>query len=544
MAHLKKLIIDGYRSVDHAELVLPDDAPLILIGENNAGKSNIIRALDLLCGEMWPSSHAPEDNEFYQRARDRTIEIKAEFSESLGRWGEIRWRYDSDADPQVEFGGVDAYGHVKWLKGEERGELIAVTINADRRLSYQLGYSSKYTMLSKLMHRFHKAMLENDTVREALQEIFRQTKEAFSVVAEFAAFRQSLREDFADLIKTMTHRLDVDFEAYNPVNFFHALRLQADEGGEPRTLEELGTGEEQMLALAFAHAYAKAFHGGILLAIEEPEAHFHPLAQEWLAKKITLMAKDGLQIVLTTHSPAFVDLLNIDGLALVSKSEDSGTSVVQRSCQDVVDWCISRGVPPGQATADTIQDFYHASATNDIKAGFFAKRVVLVEGPTEALALPVYLSAIGLDCSVEGIAVVPVGGKGSLAKWWRLFTAYKIPTYVVFDNDGTEDTDGRRCGDVLAAIAEDDPADVLEIDDIHIEEHYAVFGTDFEGCLRALFPNYEALEREAKQFLRSGSKPLIARYVARNLVENRDPDDWSWTHFDSLAESIRSVTAP
>lgn len=50
MAHLEKLDIDGYRSVDHVELLFPDTAPLVLIGENNAGKSNIIRALDLLCG--------------------------------------------------------------------------------------------------------------------------------------------------------------------------------------------------------------------------------------------------------------------------------------------------------------------------------------------------------------------------------------------------------------------------------------------------------------------------------------------------------------
>lgn len=315
MARLKKLIIEGYRSVGHAELVFPDEGPLVLIGENNAGKSNIIRSIDLLCGEMWPSSHAPEDNEFYQRDRNRIIEIRAEFSEPLGRWEEICWRYDSNADPEVSFGGVNYVGEIKWMKGEEREELIAVTIGADRRLSYQLSYTSKYTMLSKLMHRFHKAMLGSRAVRDALEEVFQQTKEAFNEVAEFAAFRQSLREDFADLLRTMTHRLDVDFEAYNPVNFFHALRLQADEAGEPRTLEELGTGEEQMLALAFAHAYAKAFHGGILLAVEEPEAHLHPLAQEWLAKKIAQMAKDGLQIILTTHSPAFVDLLNINGLA-------------------------------------------------------------------------------------------------------------------------------------------------------------------------------------------------------------------------------------
>jgi putative ATP-dependent endonuclease of OLD family len=153
MAHLKRIIIDGYRSVGHAELVLPDEAPLVLIGENNAGKSNIIKAIDLLCGEMWPSSHAPEDNEFYDRDRSHMIEIRAEFSEPLGRWDTICWRYESNSDPEVVFGAIDQFGQNKWIKAEERGQLIAVAIGADRRLSYQLGYSSKYTMLSKLMHR-------------------------------------------------------------------------------------------------------------------------------------------------------------------------------------------------------------------------------------------------------------------------------------------------------------------------------------------------------------------------------------------------------
>jgi hypothetical protein len=33
MARLSKIVIDGYRSVGHAELVLPDEEPLVLIGE-------------------------------------------------------------------------------------------------------------------------------------------------------------------------------------------------------------------------------------------------------------------------------------------------------------------------------------------------------------------------------------------------------------------------------------------------------------------------------------------------------------------------------
>jgi putative ATP-dependent endonuclease of OLD family len=162
MARLKRINVDGYRSVEHAELVLPDEAPLILIGENNAGKSNIIKAVDLLCGEMWPGSHNPEDNEFYKRDRNHVIKIVAEFSDRLGRYNGIRWRYDGSRDPELLFRGFNENTNDGFINNEERGDLIAVTVGADRRLSYQLSYTSKYTMLSKLMHRFHRAMQGNE----------------------------------------------------------------------------------------------------------------------------------------------------------------------------------------------------------------------------------------------------------------------------------------------------------------------------------------------------------------------------------------------
>ncbi|MDA2923304.1 AAA family ATPase [Acidobacteria bacterium AH-259-L09] len=543
MAQIEKIVIRGYRSVEEAEVCFPENAPLILIGENNAGKSNIARAIDLILGEFWPGNHEPQDNEFYLRDRESRISVEAHFSVPLGRYDSVRWIYDSSQDPEVEFRGSDEWRDDGFISGNDRNELIAVTIGADRRLSYQLSYTSKYTMLSRLMHRFHKAMQENADVRQRLENVFQQTKEIFDEVEEFSNFRHSLREDFADLIQSMTHRLEVDFEAYNPVNFFHALRLHADEGGEPRTLEELGTGEEQMLALAFAHAYAKAFHGGILLAIEEPEAHLHPLAQEWLARKIRGLARDGLQIVLTTHSPAFVDLLNIEGLALVLKEPGNGTRVIQRDLDYLVGWCEVHGVPSGRVQRGSIQDFYDANSTREIKEGFFAKRIVLVEGPTESLSLPVYLAAVDLDCSAEGVAIIPVGGKGNLAKWWRLFTAYEIPTYVIFDNAIGEDSEGNRRTDILSTLGEDEIEAILERTDFHITDKFAVFGTDFEVCLRQLFPQYSQTEAQAREYLSSDSKPMIARHVARELAQT-DVSGEPWDKVRDLAEHIRQVALP
>jgi len=532
VARISTIRIENYRSIREVDLAFPESAPLVLIGENNAGKSNIVRAIDLVCGEMWPSSYEPADNEFYKRNREKVIRVEAGFLDPLGRHERIWWQYDNGANEPCVYRGDGGY-----IRGEERSELIAVTIGADRRLSYQTGYSSKYTMLSKLIHRFHKAMLDDEGVRERLQEIFQQTKDSFVEIEAFATFRANLKDGFSDLISSMTHKLEVDFEAYNPVNFFHALRLHASESGEPRTLDELGTGEEQLLALAFAHAYAKAFHGGLVFIIEEPEAHLHPLAQEWLARKVRSVASDGLQIVLTTHAQSFVDFLNIEGLAVVSKTGDE-TTVRQTTVPELGQWCEQHG-----ARVTNIDEFYDACATQEVKSGLFARRVVLVEGTTESLSLPWYLSAVGLDCVKEGVAVVPVGGKGNLAKWWRLFTAYGLPTYVIFDNDDDDDRRGIKRTDILTTLGEGDIQAVLAGDGYRLSACYSVFGRDFESTLREWFDGYGEIEQTGRRFLQSDSKPLVARYVARQLSNNVDAGA-GWTHMRRLAQRIRRVTAP
>lgn len=77
MGRLTKITISGYRSIkDEIEIDLPAKMPLVLVGENNAGKSNIIKATDLILGEWWPSNKEPDDHEFWNRDRTNPIAIE------------------------------------------------------------------------------------------------------------------------------------------------------------------------------------------------------------------------------------------------------------------------------------------------------------------------------------------------------------------------------------------------------------------------------------------------------------------------------------
>lgn len=339
------------------------------------------------------------------------------------------------------------------------------------------------------------------------------------------------------MIGSMPHRLEVGFEAYNPVNVFHAPRLQATERGSPRTLDEMGTEERQSLAMGFAYAYAKAFHGGILLVIEEPEAHLHPLAQEWLGRKLSSMAQAGVRILVTTHSPAFRNLLHLDGLVVVTKI-DGATEVVQPGTQGLVRRCIASRGPAPRINTENVLPFYAANATREIGEGFVSRLVVLVERPTEKLALPVLLSKAGPETAREGVAFVPVGGKGDLARWRRLCDSFGVPYYIVFDNDAKDDRQGTKRRDSFRAVGIEAGVEMyINTDQGLVEGQVAVFGSNYKETLRRHFDAYAQLENQAKQ---EGidSKPFVGRWVVDRLCPDRGCCGWSKVR--ELLERLRA----
>jgi putative ATP-dependent endonuclease of OLD family len=548
MAQITSLSIKGYRSIkDKIELRFPPNAPLVLVGENNAGKTNILRAIDLVLGEFWPGSKEPEDHEFWNRdTTNGKIEIEVQFDGLRGDGGtplrKFRWSYDPNSTTKkCDFTAVSSSENpINYVRSEWRDQCMCMYIGADRRLSYHLSYASKWTLLSKLMHKFHEALTQEQDRVGRLKSKFAEVVQIFQEVDAFAEFQTNLTQQFGEIFEGMSYGLQVDFSAYDPSRFFHSLQVVPKEGDEVRTFEELGTGQEQLLALVFAHAYAKAFYGGIVLAIEEPEAHLHPLAQEWLARKIHQMAADGLQIVITTHSSHFVNVLNLEGLVLVRKSDENATVVCQLTKEQLTEYCKKHGSHLQRTTPETILPFYANQSTQEILNGFFAKKIVLVEGQTEQFAVPVYFGKVGMDVTKEGIAIVPVMGKGNLAKWWRLFTAYGIPTYVIFDNDSKDDETAAKRRDVLTTLQLDNADGIISSEDWLIYENLCVFGKDFEVTMRANFPGYQEKEQEAKEIL-GDSKPIVARYVASQLNVDDAP---GWKKYERLRDAIRNLASP
>lgn len=556
------LSVRNLRSVgdEIVNITFPESGVLVLLGENNAGKSNVTLALDILFGDAWPGSRRLEDHDFHGRDSDGiAIEIGAAVSGISCAYcsGEVeyfKWTFDAqhparDGNPvNYQFRCRNTFCDRSWPNGVMRGALSAAVLDADRRLDYQLSYASKFTMLSKLMHRFHERLLNDPARQKQLAAIFRTLLSEFRGVPEFAKFKDLLAATAEDFGQNLPYRLDVDFSAYDPSNFFRSLRIHPTLSGEVRSFDELGTGQSQVLALAFAYAYAAAYGQaeGMVLVIDEPESNLHPLAQQWLATRLNSLAAPGLQVVVTTHSPHFVDLARPENLVMVSKNREGATKAVQRTLEEFRQTLVDSGADPARTTVEAIGPFYSAGATTEIVGGLFARRCVLVEGRTEALALPELLRARGLDVLKEGIAVVPVEGIGNIAKWYRFYTALGLDCFCIFDTDSNKSGNeasqllAKRL-DIAAAIGhEGDPAleGTLLGAGLFVDQRHATLDPNFEGAVDAILgEGWTRLHGEAIQSV-GDSKPLRARYASQR-VKSLSIDEGRWSSIDALVRAIR-----
>lgn len=560
---IEKLSVKNLRSIgdDRVTVRFPDAGALVLLEENNAGKSNITRGLEIIFGDQWPGTRRLEDHDFHGRDSDGiAIEVGAAVSGipcpycTGGEAVHFKWTYDPDNPGRdgnpvgYTFTCSNQYCGKTWPNNTMRTALAAAVLDADRRLDYQLSYASKYTMLSKLTHRFHERLLRDPQRKAQLVGVFHGLLQQFGAVPEFARFKELLASTAEDFGQNLPYRLDVDFSAYDPSNYFRSLRIHPSLDGEVRSFDELGTGQSQVLALAFAYAYAIAYgqSEGTVLVIAEPEANLHPLAQRWLATRLNQLAAPGLQVVITTHSPHFVDLARPENLVMVTKGEEGATRIVQRSREELRDELVRprrrpcpyparhhRAVLCGWRDHGDHQWTLCSPMRSGRRAHRSARAAGVAEGPW------IRRSQGGSRCGVcrgrrQHRQVVPAVHRT------RHRVLLPVRHRLEQERKGGHRSAGEAAGHRGRPRLSGDPAEPAALfgDPLHVSTSYATLDPNFEGAMTTLFGDeWTRLHEEAVASV-GESKPLRARYAAQRL------DEFDWvgdpaSRIDALVRAIR-----
>ena len=113
-------------------------------------------------------------------------------------------------------------------------------------------------------------------------------------------------------------RISEDQERFYFVQYEPGLRFSVNQMG-------VSSGTLRMLAFMTA-LYGQ--QGTALIGIEEPENYIHPTALYAFAEHINA-AKDQLQILITTHSPLMLDLLDEPASIIIVKRDDNLGTYVQ-----------------------------------------------------------------------------------------------------------------------------------------------------------------------------------------------------------------------
>ena len=71
MTHIKEIVIEHYRSIENIKISFPKNKPVVLFGPNNAGKSNILSAINRLLGERYPTYIELLDSDYYMRDKGK-----------------------------------------------------------------------------------------------------------------------------------------------------------------------------------------------------------------------------------------------------------------------------------------------------------------------------------------------------------------------------------------------------------------------------------------------------------------------------------------
>jgi putative ATP-dependent endonuclease of OLD family len=340
---LSEIRVSGFRNI-RTKSVVQIGTYTNLIGANNEGKSNHLKALNAICSAiLWtrePDNRSllapmaggsdgktkgflipfalldkkkdfPRPREGKSQISKSTIELDVEFSPI-----ESGWIKELSKQPGVERATVRA-------SADDSGYTAHVSVSTNIS-SYPKSPNDAASLLVLIAELFDFLYIPSArTAKKAsdtLQQIVSTALAPLEANSRFKEALAELQQLQAPLMENMRTEIAATINRFVPsvvsINFNASIRSQTGgwqvteaelDDGELTPISEKGDGIQSLVVIALLRyiSLSPKRHRKLVLAIEEPETHLHPLALHELRDTLSNISAEH-QVITSTHSPLLV----------------------------------------------------------------------------------------------------------------------------------------------------------------------------------------------------------------------------------------------
>ncbi|MEN5236156.1 AAA family ATPase [Pseudomonas sp. TWI923] len=472
--HIERLGLANFRCFGPQQTSVALGPSLVaFVGDNGTGKTAVMQALQRLFGVTSEQRrlrkqdfHIPFNETERPAARTLVIEAILAFPEldadeenpavpaffknmAAEDNGNLKvrlrlhatWTDDGTLDGAIEesycavqtFGDFEA-SDLHQLRGSDRSRVQLIYIPATRDGASQV--------TAFIRGRLWRAINWSEQVKDSLTDAGAAVNQAFSAEAAVDSISSAVTRRWRQLHSAGTHTTPsfrpVDTRWQEFIKRVEVVFLPAEDG-QDRTLEDLSDGQRSLFhmtmvsatldieaRLAGNNAPAGFAAAGIALpaltivALEEPENNLAPFYLSRIINQVEEVAAGlNAQALVSSHSPSILARIEPSSVRHFRLNlEFRHTEVRQIS------------LPIGEEEASK----FVREAVRAYPELYFARYVILGEGATEEVVLPMLAKAMGFPIDRSFVAVVPLGGR-HVNHLWRLLASLEVPYATLLDLD-------------------------------------------------------------------------------------------------------------